>query len=44
MLFGSLLFRLFGKSVVDHIHYLLNEPKKLTFAYNSDWMEYYMKG
>jgi len=25
---------------IDHIHHLLNESKKSTFAYNSDWREY----
>jgi len=28
---------------IDHIHHLLNEPKKSKFAYNSDWMEYLQK-
>jgi hypothetical protein len=27
--------------IVDHIHHLLNEPKKSKFAYNSDRREYY---
>jgi len=26
--------------IVDHIHHLLNEPKKSKFAYNSDQREY----
>jgi len=26
--------------IVDHIHHLLNEPKKLKFAYNNDRMEH----
>jgi len=25
---------------IDHIHHLINEPKKTTFAYNSDRKEY----
>jgi hypothetical protein len=25
---------------IDHIHHLLNEPKKLKFVYNSDRREY----
>jgi len=25
--------------IVDHIHHLLNEPKKLKFVYNSDRRE-----
>ena len=27
--------------IVDHIHHLLNEPKKSKFAYNSDRREYF---
>jgi hypothetical protein len=28
---------------IDQIHHLMNEPKKLIFAYNSDWREYIHK-